>query len=144
MAGGAAESRSGARRGPRERRPEKVYYRAAAHGCCAGRAYRSGRKTAPWVIPGGCGYLSELLADEVPENGHCSVYTSKGQMESYLASGNFRVICPSFAAPAPVGGAAGNLSLRAGVFLMGDKALCAKFSPCAVSVLSCHTKEDLL
>ena len=101
-------------------------------------------KNALWAIPGGCGYLSELLADEVHENGHCSVYTGKSQMESYLASGDFRVVCPAFAVPGPIVGAAGELSLRAGVFLMGDKALCAKFSPCAVSVLSCHTKEDLL
>lgn len=98
-----------------------------------------------WAIPGDCGYLSELLADEINPGGHCSTYISKCQMESYLASGGFHVVCPAFAVSDSSQERRQNLlSTQASVFLMGDKSLCTKLSSCITSVLSCQTKEGLL
>ncbi len=110
----------------------------------------AGNETIPWAIPGNCGYLSELLADEINPGGHCSTYTSKDQMESYLASGSFRVVCPAFAVSEKctnindIGAHPNPLASQASVFLMGDKALCTRFSSCITSVLSCQIKEGLL
>lgn len=110
----------------------------------SGEAVDSKNQNAQWAIPGGCGYLSQALADEVNPNGHNSVYTSKSQLESYLASGAFNVACPIFAISDYAEKRSKPLMSRACVFLIGDKSVCAEFLSHITSILSCQIKEDLL